>query len=176
MLYSNLLFIILYFSCLIGVELITKTRAPFSLNSLIYRIYLLSLDLLLLNLITSANNYNYINRAPMMLSFSVIFYYIIREIMRNNQYYQYIIHLYHPNNTLTRFNNYYNGIRYNLIEFIIKYFIIFTFLYQHIFYAYLFLCLIMSVDMIVYYLNISDSTHVIFEKTIEFLLNIKNKD
>jgi hypothetical protein len=176
MLNSNLLFIILYFSCLIGIELITKNKAPFSFHSLIFRIYLLSLDVLLLNLTTFTNNFITINKAPMMFIFSILLYYITRDILRNIQNYQYIIHLYHPNIILTKFNGYYTGIRYNLIEFIFKYLIISTFLYQNLFYAYLFLCIIMSVDIIVYYLNISDSTHIIFERTIEYLLNIKNKD
>ena len=176
MLNSNLLFIILYFSCLIGVEVITKTKAPFSVHSMIFRIYLLSLDVLLLNLITTSNNFSTITRSPMMLSFSILFYYIIRDILRNNQNYQYIIHLYHPNIILTKFNGYYTGIRYNLIELIIKYLIISTFLYQHALYAYIFLNVIMSVDLLFFYLNISDSSHEIFQRTIGLLFNIKNKE
>lgn len=176
MLNSNLLFILLYVGCLIGIDFTTKKNAPFSIHSLIFRIYLLSLDLLLVNLITITNNFSSISRTPMMLSFSILFYYIIRDILRNNQNYQYIIHLYHPNIILTKFNGYYTGIRYNLIELIIKYLIISSFLYQHIFYAYLFLSIIMSVDLLFYYLNISDSSHEIFQKTIGFLFNIKNKE
>jgi hypothetical protein len=112
----------------------------------------------------------------MMLSFSILFYYIIRDILRNNQNYQYIIHLYHPNVILTKLNGYYTGIRYNLIELLIKYLIISTFLYQHVFYAYIFLNIIMAVDLLFYYLNISDSSHEIFQRTIGLLFNIKNKE
>jgi hypothetical protein len=176
MLIPNLLFILLYISCLIGIDYTTKRNAPFSIHSLIFRIYLVSLDLLLLNLITFTNNYSSINRTPMILSFSILFYYIIRDILRNNQNYQYIIHLYHPNIIITKFNGYYTGIRYNLIELLIKYLIISTFLYQHVFYAYMFLCIVMSVDLCVYYMNISDSSHEIFQRTIGFLFNMKNKE
>jgi len=176
MLNSNLLFIILYLSCLIGVEVITKTKSPIVLDSIIYRIYVLSLDLLIINMITFQNSFSLINRAPMMLCFSILFYYIIRDILRNNQNYQYIIHLYHPNIILTKFNGYYTGIRYNLIEIIIKYLIISTFLFQHVFYACLFLSIIMSVDLLFYYLNISDSTHQIFQSAVGLLFNIKNKE
>jgi hypothetical protein len=176
MLISNLLFILSYISCLIGIDYTTKRNAPFSIHSLIFRIYLVSLDLLLLNLITFTNNYSSINRTPMILSFSILFYYIIRDILRNNQNYQYIIHLYHPNIIVTKFNGYYTGIRYNLIELFIKYLIISTFLYQHVFYAYMFLCIVMSVDLCVYYMNISDSSHEIFQRTIGFLFNMKNKE
>lgn len=176
MLNSNFLFIIIYISSLIGIDYIAKKNTPIVLDSIIYRIYVLSLDLLIVNIITFQNSFSLINRAPMMLSFSILFYYIIRDILRNNQNYQYIIHLYHPNVIVTKFNGYYTGIRYNLIEMIIKYLIISTFLHQHVFYAYLFLSIIMSVDLLFYYLNISDSTHQIFQSTIGFLFNIKNKE
>jgi hypothetical protein len=176
MLNSNFLFIIIYISSLIGIDYIAKKNTPIVFDSIIYRIYVLSLDLLIVNIITFQNNFSLINRAPMMISFSTLFYYIIRDILRNNQNYQYIIHLYHPNVIVTKFNGYYTGIRYNLIELIIKYLIISTFLYQHVFYAYLFLSIIMSVDLLFYYLNISDSTHQIFQSTIGFLFNIKNKE
>lgn len=176
MLNSNLLFIIIYIFSLIGIDYISKKKSPFVLNSFIYRIYVLSLDILIVNIITFQNSFSLINRAPMILCFSILFYYIIRDILRNNQNYQYIIHLYHPNVIVTKFNGYYTGIRYNLIEMTIKYIIISTFLYQHVFYAYLFLTIIMSVDLLFYYLNISDSTHQIFQSTIGFLFNIKNKE
>jgi len=137
-----------------------------------YRVFLFMYDVLTLFIINFTNNIYLFNTYPIILSFSILFYYICRHILRNQYIYQYIVHVSHPQTNILYFGHYYIGIYYSFVDFVIKLSIIYYLLYIHIMLGVLFLLILSLLDANFYYQNITDSTEAVFQKLIGYLYNI----
>ena len=170
----------------IRIHVLKHTNIKYVTNSIIYRLWLLSLNLIIMTISTSVisstykpekvvnfiyyiNIFNRYNNYPIFLIYSCIFYYICRHCLRNQILYMHMIHLYHPCEVNEIYGTYYRGIRYSLIDSFIKYFIIQFFLeYNEIFIS-LFLLTTELTDLYFYYQGKTDSTPIIFQTISQYL-------
>lgn len=89
-----------------------------------------------------------------------------------------MIHLYHPCQENEIYGTYYRGIRYSLIDAVIKYLIICFFLEYNGFFISLFLLTTDIIDLYFYYQGKTDSTPVIFQTISQYLysrIQLKSK-
>jgi hypothetical protein len=140
-----------------------------------YRVFLFLYDLVTLYIVNFSNNLYLFNTYPIILSFSILFYYICRHILRNQYIYQYIVHVFHPQTAILYFGHYYIGFYYSLVDFFLKLSIIYYLLYVHSILGLLFLLTLSFLDSYFYYKNITDSTEAIFQQLIGYLYSIINK-
>lgn len=183
----------IYLSAFLGLEyyirihVLKHTSIKYIANSIIYRLWLLLLNLIIItisysNISPVSNSYNKTinlnycieifnryNNYPIFLIYSVIFYYICRHCLRNQILYMHMIHLYHPCEENEIYGTYYRGIRYSLIDAVIKYFIICFFLKYNGFFISLFLLTTDIIDLYFYYQGKTDSTPVIFQTISQYL-------
>ena len=96
----------------------------FYFSIFLYRIWLFLLDLLTIWIIPFESNLYLFNSYPIVLSFSILFYFICRHCLRNQYRYQYIVHIYHPQTAIFYFGHYYLGLSYSLADFVLKYLIV----------------------------------------------------
>lgn len=172
----------------------TNTNIKYKSYSIIYRLWLLLLNLSIIKISESIvsesyNNkpidfnycieiFNRYNNYPIFLIYSCIFYYICRHCLRNQILYMHMIHLYHPSQENEIYGTYYRGIRYSLIDTIIKYLIICFFLEYNGFFISLFLLTTDIIDLYFYYQGKTDSTPVIFQTISQYLysrIQLKSK-
>ena len=183
-----------YLSTFFGLEYyirvyVLKTKnIKYNPNSIIYRLWLLLLNLIIItisgsmvsssvsSLYKKTIDFNYCieifnryNNYPIFLIYSCIFYYICRHCLRNQILYMHMIHLYHPCQENEIYGTYYRGIRYSLIDAFIKYFIICFFLEYNGFFISLFLLTTDVIDLYFYYQGKTDSTPVIFQTISQYL-------
>lgn len=185
----------IYLSSFFGLEYYIRTRVlkhtaiNYVSNSIIYRLWLLLLNLIIITVSTVTNSavlspseqqktidfnyyigiFNRYNNYPIFLIYSCIFYYVCRHCLRNQIIYMHMIHLYHPCQENEIYGTYYRGIRYSLIDAFIKYFIIRFFLeYNEIFIS-LFLLTTELIDLYFYYQGKTDSTPIIFQTISQYL-------
>ncbi len=179
--YLSSFFILEYY---IRVNVLKTNNIKYISNSIIYRLWLLLLNLIIItisgssitmsyNKITNFSDYveifNHYNNYPIFLIYSVIFYYICRHCLRNQILYMHMIHLYHPCQENEIYGTYYRGIRYSLIDAFIKYFIICFFLKYNGFFVSLFLLITDIIDLYFYYQGKTDSTPIIFQTISQYL-------
>ena len=136
----------------------------FQFYSILFRVWLVLLDLLVLYVVQFQNNLMLWNSYPIWYIFSVVFYYITRHCIRSLPQYQFLVHLYHPEKEVCYLGHYYKGFSYSLSDTMIKLFIVATCLNLNIVIAILFLITMSSLDTWFYYNNISDNTSETFHK------------
>jgi hypothetical protein len=172
----------------IRVHVLKTKNIKYIPNSIIYRLWLLLLNLIIITIsgsmvsssVSSLYNktidfnycieiFNRYNNYPIFLIYSGIFYYICRHCLRNQILYMHMIHLYHPCQENEIYGTYYRGIRYSLIDAFIKYFIICFFLKYNGFFISLFLLTTDIIDLYFYYQGKTDSTPVIFQTISQYL-------
>ena len=141
--YQMFLYISTFFGleCYIRVFVLKHTNIKYVTNSIIYRLWLLSLHITIMKIATTIpattpphekiidfnyyiDIFNCYNNYPIFLIYSCLFYYICRHCLRNQIIYMHMIHLYHPCEENEIYGTYYRGIRYSLIDAFIKYLII----------------------------------------------------
>ena len=71
-------------------------KSGFNLMNIANRIWLLLLDLFVLELLPFQNDLWFFNIYPITIVFGVFFYYVIRYCLRKQYFFQYLTHLYHP--------------------------------------------------------------------------------
>ena len=188
--YLSSFFILEYY---IRVHVLKTKNIKYISNSIIYRLWLLLLNLIIITMTdyTTTMSYNKIinfnycitifnryNNYPIFLIYSSIFYYICRHCLRNQILYMHMIHLYHPCQENEIYGTYYRGIRYSLIDAVIKYLIICFFLEYNGFFISLFLLTTDIIDLYFYYQGKTDSTPVIFQTISQYLysrIQLKSK-
>ncbi len=149
-----------------------QASSTFNVRVGFYRIWLFFLDIIALKLVPFKNNLSEYNRYPVILSFSILFYYICRHCLRNQYIYQYYIaHVYHPNVALVYFGHYYVGFAYSAVDCLLKTAIIYEALYIHFILGLFFLLGLSFLDAWYYYNNITDSTSEIFHKLVGMLFH-----
>ena len=153
---------------------IGKDSKSFRPSILLYRCWLYVLDIITLKVIYFENNLYQFNSYPVVLSFSLLFYFICRHCLRNQYFYQYIVHIYHPQTTILYFGHYYLGFSYSIADFLLKYIIIQYLLNIQIILGMLFLFSLSVLDTWFYYNNITDSTGETFQKLVGYLFNLIN--
>jgi hypothetical protein len=154
---------------------INKDSKSFRFSIIFYRIWLYILDTLTLKTIYFENNLYQFNSYPIILSFSLLFYFICRHCLRNQYCYQYIVHIYHPQTTILYFGHYYLGFYYSIADFLLKYAIIQYLLNIQIVLGMLFLFSLSVLDTWFYYNNITDSTGEMFQKVVGYLFYFINE-
>jgi hypothetical protein len=179
--YLSSFFILEYY---IRVHVLKTKNIKYIPNSIIYRLWLLLLNLIIVSvsesIVTDSHNktidfnygitiFNRYNNYPIFLIYSGIFYYICRHCLRNQILYMHMIHLYHPCQENEIYGTYYRGIRYSLIDAFIKYFIVCFFLKYNGFFISLFLLTTDIIDLYFYYQGKTDSTPVIFQTISQYL-------
>ena len=89
------LYSIIYLLNHLGLLLYNQNRSKicFRWISVIYRFWLLFLDIIIIGLVPFKNDWYQLNIYPIWLIFSIVFYYIIRHCLRNINSYQYLVHL-----------------------------------------------------------------------------------
>ena len=149
-----------------------SNHLQFSFRYIFIRLLLLIGDLGLLYLISFGYYLDQINKYPIILSFSILLYYILRHIMRSQYQYQYWVHLYHPETKLYYFGHYYSGILYHISDIILKGLIIYLELDIHKILGFFFLITLSLLDSWFYYKGVSDQTGEIFHSLVGFLFHI----
>jgi len=187
--YLSSFFIVEYY---IRAYILKRTIIKCVRNSIIYRLWLIVLNLIIMTISTieitkqTTTNlppppekkidfieyiyiFNRYNNYPIFLIYSCLFYYICRHCLRNQILYMHMIHLYHPCEENEIYGTYYRGVRYSLIDAFIKYCIILFFLEYNIFFISLFLLTTELTDLYFYYQGKTDSTPVIFQTISQYL-------
>jgi hypothetical protein len=188
--YLSSFFILEYY---IRVHVLKTKNIKYIPNSIIYRLWLLLLNLIIITMTNSTSSslhnktidfnygitiFNRYNNYPIFLIYSSIFYYICRHCLRNQILYMHMIHLYHPCQENEIYGTYYRGIRYSLIDAVIKYLIICFFLEYNGFFISLFLLTTDIIDLYFYYQGKTDSTPIIFQTISQYLysrIQLKSK-
>lgn len=181
----------LFLEYYIRVYVLKHTTIKYVTNSIIYRLWLLLLNLIIMeissqvpaisstyepektiDIIYYIDIFNRYNNYPIFLIYSCLFYYICRHCLRNQIIYMHMIHLYHPCEENEIYGTYYRGIRYSLIDAFIKYFIIRFFLEYNVIFISLFLLITELTDLYFYYQKKTDSTPIIFQTISQYLYSI----
>lgn len=181
----------LFLEYYIRVYVLKHATIKYVTNSIIYRLWLLLLNLIIMEISTQAlvisstykpekityfiyyiDIFNRYNNYPIFLIYSSILYYICRHCLRNQIIYMHMIHLYHPCEENEIYGTYYRGIRYSLIDAVIKYFIIRFFLEYNVIFISLFLLITELTDLYFYYQRKTDSTPIIFQTISQYLYSL----
>lgn len=151
-------------------------KSGFNLMNIVNRLWLLLLDLFVLELLPFQNDLWFFNIYPITIVFGVFFYYVIRYCLRKQYFFQYLTHLYHPQKHIYYLGHYYIGLSYSIADFAVKAVICFIVLRFHILLAAVFLLFTNLMDTYSYYKGITDNTSEIFHKIVGFLFcHIHNK-